>query len=614
MVDLVTQAPEVQQSLVDPRAGMHRGSEDSTFSALSGVARTFSTYLAGKKDQKPDLSDFLYNLTDPEQVKEFTGLPEADGQDVSDLNRVGNAAIKMDKVTQQSSPYRLGTAKRVALTRAYIAANPKFAPEIIEAFRLSQGQGLGQAIEGLEKEQAEEAEKYRKDIVDTAASIGILPTLYSFEEMQVAVAKHRRLMTESQESTAELAIYSNDRQKNNWVIEHKFATETLPGLVHAAISRYNRALIDYDPSHPNPDQRETILGNIANEVSAFEENMFKAGMTDFASVQSMREVLAKVNAATIDYVNGKSRLESIQNGTNLLIAAADNRLVNNKYMPEVFALGQRLGDSGISVFIDKFRKLGIDIAAANAIGAALNAVIENPEERVDINQLYKDAGVQPGSEQEKITVQAAMDLIKKIGRAGGPEEVGQARNALASYIKMVGDRGYDGKLFDTILDSIADNPESVNLFTEEQPGLMIAFSNYMSDMHKSLQRDIPRDLSGTVVVGKERMQSGQIFDVDVLIKEYNNDLVDMTITPDGAVVFSPKRIKIPEAPQDNTRQALANMLAADLNKKYSKRMKKLALALHNMSGIPMEQTAAMVLQGVNVFEARVLPPEQVVAE
>jgi len=317
----------------------------------------------------------------------------------------------------------------------------------------------------------------------------------------------------------------------------------------------------------------------------------------------MRDVLTAVNAATIDYLEGKTSLEAIQTSTNLLISAADNKLVHEPYMSTVFAIAQRMGDAGLSKFMARFDELGLNVKLGTLLSTAVNAATGGTKLPTGPTISEQMRNLSP---QEKTKMYAlASEALKAIGSDGDEVSVQQARNAMYEYVKAVGvGENFNGKLFDTMLTALA-NPESVYLFTEEQPELKIAFSNYMADFTESLRRDLFTEMGTKVPVGE--VQTGTAAG-SYPIEEYSSNLIDMTIGPDGSLFFRAKGNLDPSV------QPSINKLASDLNDRYSKRSKRLALALNAMGAGPLPFVTQATLEGQNIWRSHILSPEEMAAQ
>lgn len=588
MVDLTTRPPEVQPELIDPRVGTYRAEGGQFFSGIADAISNMARLRTAQENTRPDLSSYVLALTDPRDVEDLTGVPSTQS-DVEDLKSAASASIKLDKAASQNSSYRRGSARRIALTREFVAANPQYAPEFMDMFKLVQGEGLGKTIAGLEKDQDAEAKQYREYVLDQAPKMGLDPSA-SFQELSERVRERDDLINKAAESAAHLQLLKNSEDTKNINMQNYIQKNILPGYVASSVKGLNELVAKYDPANPDLKQRQLILNKLANNKSLLRSQLLASGYTDLPSLDNLMSTFDEVNKQVTDYLDGKTTLEALQSGNNMLIKLAERNLLNQPNVPTILAIGQYMGDAGISKFMEGFSRLGLDVAMGRAFSNAVSAVTGTP---IRPKEEMRNLGVTT-PEQQRQYYQDASNAIAHLSTTQDPEAIQAAKVMLDQYVASVADDEYDGRLFEQIL-NIMDKPEVVKELGMP-PDFTNALSNYTADITAAIQEDV-----GQAVGGKTA--TATFFDPNsgapVPIQKDNKDLFDWGIMENtGEILFTAK------AQNDPKDQAEANRVVSNLNKKYSKKFAKLVNVIHAYKGGSKEEIGLNILSGNNPFRVQ----------
>jgi len=592
-VQLNTQPPDMQGREVDPRVGAYIQEGGQWARGFGDALTTLGKYATGKADQEPDLSQYILDMSDPSQLDEFSGMKGATQADLNDVQSAATAAIKLDRADQQNSSYRRSSAKRVALTRAYIAANPQYAPEFLKTFKLMTGEGVTKTIADMEKDQDAEAKKYREYVLDEGTKLGYNPTRNSFAEMQQAVAERDRLVASATVSAKNYQMLKDREGTTNYEMQQYFGRNVLPGYVAGAVSGLNELLVSYNPINPDLNLRNEILNNIASQKALLMSQMQQSGITDMQLISNMAGIFDVVNKQTTDYLDGTGTLQALQNSNNLLIKMAEGKLLAVKNVPMILALGSHMGESGIAPFMQEFAKLGNDIDFGRIISDAISAVS-------GIKTNPRDDAAKLGAttpEQQQQYFRDASNSIQALLSANTPETVQAANETITRYVDSVSGDQYDGRLFEQMLDVAGD---ARNTYTLQLPdSFHEAFRKYQRDMLATIKEDVAKVESNSTVTDTYFIDG-----VAVQNKIPNADLFEFTIDKaSGRLYITAKDVKDPDMKRDN------EAYAGQLNKKFSVRFGKLVNVIYARQGGDKVDIGRRLLEGGNPFQVQTAPQQ-----
>lgn len=586
MVDLTTRPPQVQPELIDPRVGTFREEGGQFFQGVANAFRGFAQASASQQEQEPDFSSFILALTDPREVEDLSGIPTSKS-DMQDLKSAATAAVKLDKAQTQQSSFRRSSARRVALTREFIAANPQYAPEFLEIFKAAQGEGLGKVIANLEKDQDAEAKAHREYVINEARKMGRNVTNESFMNLQAAVQHRDALITRAQESALNLQMLTDTEKTKNINLQNYIQKNILPGFVAASVQGLNDLLDGYDPANPDLAKRDRILSEIAAQKSTLQSQLLQAGFTDLPSLNNLMSVFDSVTERVTAYLNGKESLDALKTGNELLITTAERGWLGQPNIPQILAIGQHMGQSGISPFIQDFSRLGLDVSIGRILSDSISAITNQPSNPRDD---ARNLGVTSPEDLQQYYRDASRS-IANLAISDDPQDVLAADALLDKYISSVSGDNYDGRLFEQIL-NVMDRPEVMKGLSMS-PDFTNALSNYVGDITAAIQEDIDQAVGGTTTrVTLFDPTTGE----PIPMKDDNKELIDWGIMPEtGEILFTPRALSDPE------QRVSASRLARNLNKKYSKRFAKLVNVIHARKGGSKEEIGVNILRGNNPF-------------
>tara|TARA_Y100000114_G_scaffold50443_2_gene46040 strand:+ start:645 stop:2453 length:1809 start_codon:yes stop_codon:yes gene_type:complete len=164
MEQLTPQGPEVQDTPLNVLVGSYQRAVPSVLEGAADGASILSKALADKKERssKGAITNFdsgLANALAEQADPEFLKALEAD-------------AKKLDQAEQQNGQRSL-RARRVAVARSYMEANPEQAATILNTFKLTTGEDLGSAQTELFEDFEAEKAQYEKLVLEEADELNV---------------------------------------------------------------------------------------------------------------------------------------------------------------------------------------------------------------------------------------------------------------------------------------------------------------------------------------------------------------------------------------------------------------------------------------------------------
>lgn len=381
MVRLTSQAPDVQNPRIDPRAGTRLPASR----AISGLASDLGSLVNAVASTAPDPSQQRFQLgliKDRAVAESVVGQLDAafdtlaqttdlSPQDIADLKDFQTVNRKLTELRLQKPASTFDNIRRLAKLREAIAKNPIAAPELLSSF--GGGGHLDEQIDAMFEDVDAQAEAKRKAIEAHREQLGPRAADWSDSEVEASLqeqinrtrraelAHQRRQTLQDEFRVANIDTFNQAdlEQSRRSTLENQQLQRVIRQSVQlleseerdidmsVAAERVQQFIDEFDPQNPDPQFVETTLFEMSQQVAdlreAYRRRLGPAGDEKYLDrlMYPFETGLALVEA----YAQGKMSKNSMQSAKDRLELGASLRMYDKfPSLPEVGVIAETFGE------------------------------------------------------------------------------------------------------------------------------------------------------------------------------------------------------------------------------------------------------------------------------